>query len=439
MGGYVPNTKEQRQDMLKAIGLSSMEDLFVDIPQEVRLKGELEIPQGKSELEVKREMEDLAGKNRVFRTIFRGAGAYRHYIPAAVTSIISKENFLTAYTPYQAEVSQGILQSIFEYQTMICDLTGMDASNASVYDGASAAAEGVAMCRERKRAKALISGATSPYVIQTIQTYCHGNGMEMEVIPEKDGKTDWEELKARLDSGTACVYIQHPNFYGNLEDAKEIGELTHEAGAKFVMGVNPISLGMLKTPAEYGADVAVGEGQPLGLPLAFGGPYIGFMACTDKMMRKLPGRIVGQTKDRNGKTGYVLTLQAREQHIRREKAPSNICSNQALCALAVTVYLSSMGNEGLREAALQSASKAHYLSKELETIGYHTENQGTFFHEFVTTSKVSAKETLDALEAQGILGGYPLDEHRILWCCTEVNTKEEMDDVIRILKEVQSC
>ena len=439
MGGYVPNTKEQRQDMLKAIGLSSMEDLFVDIPQEVRLKGELEIPQGKSELEVKREMEDLAGKNRVFRTIFRGAGAYRHYIPAAVTSIISKENFLTAYTPYQAEVSQGILQSIFEYQTMICDLTGMDASNASVYDGASAAAECVAMCRERKRAKALISGATSPYVIQTIQTYCHGNGMEMEVIPEKDGKTDWEELKARLDSGTACVYIQHPNFYGNLEDAKEIGELTHEAGAKFVMGVNPISLGMLKTPAEYGADVAVGEGQPLGLPLAFGGPYIGFMACTDKMMRKLPGRIVGQTKDRNGKTGYVLTLQAREQHIRREKASSNICSNQALCALAVTVYLSSMGNEGLREAALQSASKAHYLSKELETIGYHTENQGTFFHEFVTTSKVSAKETLDALEAHGILGGYPLDEHRILWCCTEVNTKEEMDDVIRILKEVQSC
>lgn len=439
MGGYVPNTKEQRQDMLKAIGLSSMEDLFVDIPQEVRLKGELEIPQGKSELEVKREMEDLAGKNQVFRTIFRGAGAYRHYIPAAVTSIISKENFLTAYTPYQAEVSQGILQSIFEYQTMICDLTGMDASNASVYDGASAAAEGFAMCRERKRAKALISGATSPYVIQTIQTYCHGNGMEMEVIPEKDGKTDWEKLKARLDSGTACVYIQHPNFYGNLEDAKEIGELTHEAGAKFVMGVNPISLGMLKTPAEYGADVAVGEGQPLGLPLAFGGPYIGFMACTDKMMRKLPGRIVGQTKDRNGKTGYVLTLQAREQHIRREKASSNICSNQALCALAVTVYLSSMGNEGLREAALQSASKAHYLSKELETIGYHTENQGTFFHEFVTTSKVSAKETLDALEAQGILGGYPLDEHRILWCCTEVNTKEEMDDVIRILKEVQSC
>lgn len=436
MGGYVPNTKEQRQDMLKAIGLSSMEDLFVDIPQEVRLKGELEIPQGKSELEVKREMEDLAGKNRVFRTIFRGAGAYRHYIPAAVTSIISKENFLTAYTPYQAEVSQGILQSIFEYQTMICDLTGMDASNASVYDGASAAAEGVAMCRERKRAKALISGATSPYVIQTIQTYCHGNGMEMEVIPEKDGKTDWEELKARLDSGTACVYIQHPNFYGNLEDAKEIGELTHEAGAKFVMGVNPISLGMLKTPAEYGADVAVGEGQPLGLPLAFGGPYIGFMACTDKMMRKLPGRIVGQTKDRNGKTGYVLTLQAREQHIRREKASSNICSNQALCALAVGVYMSAMGSEGIKEAALQSASKAHYLAAELDKIGFKVENKGEFFHEFVTVSEKCPCEALKVLEEHGILGGYPLGNHRVLWCCTEMNTKEEMDEVIRILKEV---
>lgn len=319
---------------------------------------------------------------------------------------------------------------------MICDLTGMDASNASVYDGASAAAEGVAMCRERKRAKALISGATSPYVIQTIQTYCHGNGMEMEVIPEKDGKTDWEKLKARLDSGTACVYIQHPNFYGNLEDAKEIGELTHEAGAKFVMGVNPISLGMLKTPAEYGADVAVGEGQPLGLPLAFGGPYIGFMACTDKMMRRLPGRIVGQTKDRNGKTGYVLTLQAREQHIRREKASSNICSNQALCALAVGVYMSAMGSEGIKEAALQSASKAHYLAAELDKIGFKVENKGEFFHEFVTVSEKCPCEALKALEEHGILGGYPLGNHRVLWCCTEMNTKEEMDEVIRILKEV---
>ena len=263
--------------------------------------------------------------------------------------------------------------------------------------------------------------------------------MQVELIPEKDGRTDKEVLRERIDAETACVYIQHPNYYGNLEDAEEIGQIAHEGGAKYVMGVNPISLGILKTPAEYGADVAVGEGQPMGLPLAFGGPYIGFMACTDKMMRKLPGRIVGQTKDKNGKTGYVLTLQAREQHIRREKASSNICSNQALCALAVTIYLACMGPEGLNETAVQCISKAHYLAGELEKIGYRTENQGNFFHEFVTESKVSARETLKVLEEHGILGGYPLDEHRILWCCTEMNTKEEMDEVIRILKEVQGC
>ena len=439
MGGYVPNTEKERQEMLQAAGYSDMDDLFADIPEEVRLKGELEIPAGMPELSVRREMEKMAGKNRIFPTIFRGAGAYRHYIQAAVTSITSKENFVTAYTPYQAEISQGILQSIFEYQTMICDLTGMDASNASVYDGASAAAEGVSMCRERKRQKVLISQTSSPYVIRTVQTYCRGNGMQVELIPEKDGRTDKEILREQIDAQTACVYIQHPNYYGNLEDAEEIGQIAHEGGAKYVMGVNPVSLGILKTPAEYGADVAVGEGQPMGLPLAFGGPYLGFMACTDKMMRKLPGRIVGQTKDKNGKTGYVLTLQAREQHIRREKASSNICSNQALCALAVTVYLASMGPDGLKEAAVQCVSKAHYLAGELEKIGYRTKNQGNFFHEFVTESKVPAGETLKALEEHGILGGYPLDEHRILWCCTEMNTREEMDEVIRILKEVQGC
>ncbi len=280
----------------------------------------------------------------MFPTIFRGAGAYRHYIPAMVKSVISKEDLQTAYTPYQAEISQGILQSIFEYQTMICELTGMDASNASVYDGATAAAEGVAMCRERKRKKAWISAAVHPGVLETVKTYCFGNEMEVEVIPEKDGVTDLAFLETHLDEETACVYIQHPNYYGNLEPAGEIGEIVHKAGAKFIMGVNPISLGILKTPREYGADVAVGEGQPMGLPLAFGGPYLGFMACVAAMTRKLPGRIVGQTADGNGKIGYVLTLQAREQHIRREKASSNICSNQALCALAVGIYLAAMGS-----------------------------------------------------------------------------------------------
>ena len=249
--------------------------------------------------------------------------------------------------------------------------------------------------------------------------------------------SDMEYLKEHVDAQTACVLIQHPNYYGNLEEAAEIGEITHGAGAKYVMNVNPISLGVVKTPAEYGADVAVGEGQPLGLSIAFGGPYLGFMAATQKMMRNLPGRIVGQTEDHNGKKGYVLTLQAREQHIRREKASSNICSNQALCALAVGVYLATMGNEGIKKAATLSTSKAHYLSAELAKVGYQTENKGEFFHEFVTVSDVPAAKALAALEEKGILGGFPLDEHRILWCCTEVNTKEEMDAVVQILKEVQ--
>ena len=436
MGSYVPNTLEERKKMLQEIGYSSIEDLFAHIPEEVKLKGELNIPNGKSEFEVRREMEQIAEKNQVFKTIFRGAGAYRHFIPAMVKNVTSKENLLTAYTPYQAEISQGILQSIFEYQTMICDLTGMDVSNASVYDGATAAAEGVAMCQDRKRHKALISRTVPPYVLEVVETYCFGNGMELEVIPEKDGVTDKEYLKEHIDAQTACVYIQHPNYYGNLEDAEEIGKIAHEAGAKYVMGVNPISLGVIKTPAEYGADVAVGEGQPLGLSLGFGGPYLGFMASKEAMMRKLPGRIVGETVDHNGKTGYVLTLQAREQHIRREKASSNICSNQALCALAVGVYMSAMGSEGIKEAALQSASKAHYLAAELDKIGFKVENKGEFFHEFVTVSEKCPCEALKALEEHGILGGYPLGNHRVLWCCTEMNTKEEIDEVIRILKEV---
>ena len=437
MGSYIPNTGKEQLEMLKSMGYSSMDDLFAAIPDDMKLKDGLDLPEGKSELEVSRIMKGIAAKNRVFSSIFRGAGAYNHYIPAVVGSVLSNESVQTAYTPYQAEISQGLLQSIFEYQTMICDLTGMDASNASVYDGAEAAAEGIAMCRDKKRNKALISAAVLPATLETVKTYCFGNEMELEIIPEKDGVTDVDYLKEHMDKSVACVYIQHPNYYGNLEDAEAIGEIVHESGAKYIMGVNPISLGVLKTPAEYGADIAVGEGQPLGLPMAFGGPYLGFMACREKMMRKLPGRIVGQTADADGKTGYVLTLQAREQHIRREKASSNICSNQALCALAVGVYLATMGNEGIKKAAILSTSKAHYLSAELAKVGYQTENKGEFFHEFVTVSDVPAAKALAALEEKGILGGFPLDEHRILWCCTEVNTKEEMDAVVQILKEVQ--
>lgn len=339
MGKYIPNTDAEQKAMLSEIGFSSFDDLFAHVPKEVKLTGELNIPSGLSELQVRKDMTKMSEKNVVFPTIFRGAGAYRHFIPSIVKSVISKETFLTSYTPYQAETSQGVLQSIYEYQTMICDITGMDVSNASIYDGASAAAEAVAMCRERKRKKALVSALLHPDSISTIMTYCHGNGMEVEIVPAKDGVTDIEYIKAHADAGTACVFVQHPNYYGNLEPAKEIADITHEAGAKYVMSVNPISLGALKTPREYGADIAVGDGQPLGLSIAFGGPYLGFMACTDDLVRRLPGRIVGQTHDAKGRVGYVLTLQAREQHIRREKASSNVCSNQALCALAVGVAI----------------------------------------------------------------------------------------------------
>lgn len=436
MGSYVPGTEQERTEMLREIGFESMEQLFAHIPQEVKVKDGLQIPEGMSEFEVRKTMQKIAQKNKVFPVVFRGAGAYRHFIPSVVKSVISKENLMTAYTPYQAEVSQGILQSIFEYQTMISDLTGMDASNASVYDGATAAAEGIAMCRDRKRSKALVSETVDPKVLDVIKTYCFGNGMELVFVPSKDGVTDTEALKELVDKETACVYIQHPNYCGYLEEAALIGEIAHESGAKYIMGVNPISLGVLKTPKEYGADVAVGEGQPLGLPLAFGGPYLGFMACVAAMTRKLPGRIVGQTTDHNGKTGYVLTLQAREQHIRREKASSNICSNQALCALAVGVYLAAMGNEGLRKAAVQCTSKAHYMAARLRDAGCRLENEREFFHEFVTVSETPAEKILEALEEEGILGGYPLDEHRILWCCTEMNSKEEIDRTAAIVKGV---
>lgn len=436
MGSYVPGTEQERKEMLHEIGFESIEQLFAHIPEEVKVKDGLQIPEGMSEFEVRRAVQKMAKKNKIFPVVFRGAGAYRHFIPSIVKSVISKENLMTAYTPYQAEISQGILQSIFEYQTMLSDLTGMDASNASVYDGATAAAEGIAMCRDRKRSKALVSETVDPKVLDVIKTYCFGNGMELVFVPSKDGVTDVEALKKLVDKETACVYIQHPNYYGYLEEAEAIGEAAHEAGAKYIMGVNPISLGVLKTPKEYGADVAVGEGQPLGLPLAFGGPYLGFMTCVAGMTRKLPGRIVGQTTDHNGKTGYVLTLQAREQHIRREKASSNICSNQALCALAVGVYLAAMGNEGLKKAAVQCTSKAHYMADKLQEAGCKLDNAQEFFHEFVTVSEVPAKKILGALEEEGILGGYPLDEYRILWCCTEMNSKEEIDRTAAIVKGV---
>ena len=436
MAGYIPSTQEQRQEMLRQVGVESYKELYKDVPAQMYLEdGALSIPEGLSELEVARKVTAMAEKNKVFPTVLRGAGAYDHYIPSIVKFIPTKEEFLTAYTPYQAEMSQGILQSIFEYQTMICRLIGMDVSNASVYDGATAAAEAAAMCRDRKRRVTLISAAAHPDTIATVKTYCYGTGDELKLIPAKDGRTDLDALKEMLTADVASVYIQQPNFYGQIEDAVKIGELTHEAGAMYIMGCNPISLGILATPAQCGADVAVGEGQPLGMPLSYGGPYLGFMATTDKHVRKLPGRIVGQTVDSKGDRAFVLSLQAREQHIRREKASSNICSNQALCALTAGAYMAAMGPNGLAEAAKQCVSKAHYLAKELCAIeGVELKYTGTFFHEFVTTMP-NAEKVLTALEEKGILGGLPV-EGGILWCATEKVSKEQLDKAVAIVKEV---
>lgn len=435
MASYIPHSGREQQEMLQEIGLASTEDLFVSIPEEVRLRPSLDLPAGKAEMEVLQDMKRMADRNTVFRSIFRGAGAYHRYIPAMVSHVLANETLQTAYTPYQAEISQGVLQSIFEYQTGICELTGMDVSNASVYDGATAAAEAVAMFRDRKRNRALVSAAVAPGILNTIRTYCFGNEMDLQIIPVDALVTDAQALQEMIDEQTACVLVQHPNYFGSLEDMETIEKIVHGAKAKLIMSVDPISLGVLKTPGEYGADAAVGEGQSLGMPLAFGGPYLGFMAAADAMKRKLPGRIVGQTTDADGKTGYVLTLQAREQYIRREKASSNICSNQALCALAAGVYLAAMGPRGLADAASQSVSKAHYLAGELEKIGFRVENE-KFFSEFVTSSERISGQILSALEAQGILGGLPLDGHRILWCCTEMNSRQQIDEVIEILKEV---
>ena len=435
MGSYVPSTQAERLEMLKAIGLNDYKDLYRDVPAEMYLDTPLNIPKGMSEMEVANAVSAMAAKNKVFSTILRGAGAYDHYIPSIVKYIPAKEEFLTAYTPYQAEMSQGILQSIFEYQTMICELTGMDVSNASVYDGATAAAEAAAMCRDRKRRVTLISGAANPDTISTVRTYCYGTNDELRVVPTKDGKTDLDALKEMLTPDVASVYIQQPNFNGLFEDAEAIGEAVHEAGAMYVMGCNPTALGVMKTPKDCGADVAVGEAQPLGMPLSYGGPYLGFMATTNKHMRKLPGRIIGETVDSKGDRAYCLALQAREQHIRREKASSNICSNEALCALIVGVYCSAVGPDGLASVATQSMSKAHYLAKELCKIpGISMKYTGEFFHEFVVEMP-KVDEVLKALEEAGILGGLPV-EGGVLWCATEKASKAVLDKTVAIVKEV---
>ncbi len=436
MGSYIPATADERRAMLATLGLSSTDELFAAVPDSVRVRS-LDLPEGMSEMEVARKVGGMAEKNVRFRSVFRGAGAYRHYIPAIVKTVTSREEFVTAYTPYQAEISQGVLQSIFEYQTQICELTGMDVSNASVYDGAVAAAEAVLMCLERRRNRVIVAGSADPQTIATVQTYCESRSVPVTVLPVKNGATDPADLAAALASDAACLYVQSPNYYGVLEDVDALVSAVHDAGARVVMGANPIALGILKTPGEYGADIAVGEGQPLGLPLGFGGPYLGFMACRKDLMRRLPGRIVGETVDHDGRRCFVLTLQAREQHIRREKASSNICSNEALCAMTASVYLAANGPQGLARVAENCAANAHYLAAELARIpGFALRHEGReFFHEFLTDCPVDPETLCARLAEKGILGGLPV-EGGLLWCCTELCGKRDMDELLTAIREV---
>ena len=435
MAQYVPNTKDEQLKMLEEIG-KTWNHLLSPIPQGVRLNRELDLPPGISEFEVMAKMASYAKENKVFTTVLRGAGAYRHLIPSVVRHLSAREEFVTAYTPYQAEFSQGILQSIFEYQTMICQLTGMDASNASVYDGASAVAEAVNMTVDKKRRRALLSSNLDPQSIMTVQTYTQHLPIDVEIIPSKDGRLDLDWLKDHLTEDLACVVIQHPNYFGILEDTQAISDVVHSTKAKMIVSVNPISLAVFKEPRAYGADIAVGEAQPLGLNIAFGGPYLGFMATTSDMVRKLPGRIVGQTLDLDGKRAFVLTLQAREQHIRREKASSSLCSNQAHCALTAAMYLTSMGPQGLKDVASQCYHKAHFLQKQLAALDFKLKFDQPFFHEFVTYTPVPTDKIVQHLEQHDVLAGLPLDDHTMLWCVTEAVSEKEIHTVLRLLEEV---
>lgn len=442
---YLPHTPEQVDSMCQSLGISTSEELFGDIPEQVRLQRALHIPNGLSESATWDAILHLAGKNKhaAQYVSFLGAGAYQHYQPKAVQHILGRSEFYTAYTPYQPEVSQGTLQAIFEFQTMICELTGMDAANASVYDGATATAEAALMAVETTgRDTILVSRLLHPEYRQVMETYLRGRGVKTALIDCVEGVTRPEELAKNLHAGVAGVILQNPNFFGSLEALDEMAELAHQAGSLLIACVDPVSLGVLESPGKLGADIAVGEGQSLGLPLSFGGPYLGFMAVKEKLVRRLPGRIVGKTSDRLGREGYVLTLQAREQHIRREKASSNICSNQALCALAATVYLALMGPAGLAEVGNHCLAKAHYAKSLLAKIpGVSLPFNAPVFKEFVVYSEEEPESVNRRLWQTGILGGldlarfYPEMKNHILLCVTEMRTSQEIERLVQVWGE----
>ncbi|MDO9465590.1 MAG: aminomethyl-transferring glycine dehydrogenase subunit GcvPA [bacterium] len=443
---YIPNTSRDKKEMFEAIGCKSIDDLFMEIDQRVKLKGKLKLPKSMSEMEVAALIKEIGKKNANLEDYisFLGGGAYEHFIPSVVKHIIGRSEFYTAYTPYQAEASQGTLQAIYEYQSLICELTGMDVSNASMYDGASAVSEAAFMAsRITGLKKIIVSETAHPHYLQVLKTYTRAAGLELYELQSKEGIVDIDMLKGLIDDNTACVIIQNPNFFGCLEHVDTIEHIVHSKKSLFIMCIDPLSLGILAPPGEYGADIVVGEGQSLGNNLAFGGPYLGLFSCRKDFLRQLPGRIVGRTKDKNGKTGYVLTLQTREQHIRRARATSNICSNQALNALACTVYLSCMGKQGITGVGNLCLQKAHYAQLQIEKIdGYELKFKQPFFKEFLIQCPENPEEINKRLLEHKIIGGlsvdkfYPELKDCMLVCITEMRTKEQIDRFVNVLAKI---
>ena len=431
---YFPHTDDDLKAMLQKVGVESLDDLYAQIPESIRFRDDYQIPLAASEMEVRQAFELLGSKNRQL-TCFAGMGVYDHYTPSVIPNLLSRSEFLTSYTPYQAEISQGTLHYIFEYQSMMAELTGMDISNASMYDGSTACAEAMmmAVAAGKKQNKVLVSGCMNPLTFEVLKTYALHQGIELEVLPVHDGTTSLDDVKTRLaEGGVAGVIVQQPNVYGIVEDFTGFADACHEQKALFIMDSVIADLAVLKTPGEWGADIAVGDGQSLGIPMQFGGPYVGYMCCMEKLIRKMPGRIVGMTKDNRDQRAFVLTLQAREQHIRRQKATSNICSNQSLMALWVTVYLSLMGKQGVKEAAQLSYAGAHYLCEELLKTGrFHLVYDQPFFNEFYVKYDGDVDALYQRFIDAGFLGGVKFEDG-ILFAVTEKRNKVEIDNLVKI-------
>ena len=431
---YIPSTMDEQAEMLAALGIDNIDQLFADIPDEFR-NPILNLPAPLSELEIQQGLGQMAGKNRPLGSgpSFLGAGSYYHFIPSIVKALITRGEFLTAYTPYQAEASQGTLQVIYEFQTLICNLYGMEVANAGMYDGATSLAEATLMaCRVTKREKVVLADTISPAYIDVIRTYCQSQDIAVEVV---------DPSNPALDDETACLVLQYPNYYGYIEDQQKLVDVAHAQGALAVVSCDPTAMGMLQTPGHYGADIVTGDGQPLGIPTSYGGPYVGLFAAKQEFIRQMPSRLSGRTLDKNGKTGYVLTLQTREQHIRRERATSNICTNEALYALAATIYLAAMGKQGMRQVAELCYHKAHYAAAHIGQLpGYSLPMNGPFFQEFVVQCPASPAEINKKLMDRNILGGLDVSgkvPNGMLLCVTEMNSKEDIDALVAALSEIK--